>query len=340
MKKNLKIAAALGVVAVVAVGGTFAYYTAQQTFENPFSTTDYSTSAVEKFNPAESNKWEPGATVDKKVTAKNTGEGDVWVRVKFDEAWTRDGKPLRVNKETGVWKAADGLDVFNVKPGTDGKKPEAGVHQVDTAGGSSTGATDGYVLGDTGTVVYKNLKNYSTSSTEAYAEDNAWYYNKDDGYFYYKKTLKSGESTDTLLDGVTLCSDADMGKYNNGVYYMIRKDDPRSEEDDDAPAFDSGNVVEDEDKYNSDGKLKEDKWIKGDLPVELLQSATSSDADSNPYAGYNVFTYKENILDDELLGYAKADYELNITVEFIQTTEKDEELAVNWGWTPNELIHD
>lgn len=337
MKKNLKIAAALGVVAVVAVGGTFAYYTAQQTFENPFSTTDYSTSAVEKFNPAESNKWEPGATVDKEVTAKNTGEGDVWVRVKFDEVWKRGGDTLKFNGDEpkDKWESSDGLETFNVDfdvaAADPGAKPKAGEHQVDTdTGDELDGKKDGQVSKDTGTVVFKNLVNYSTQQD---TPDKVWYYNRDDGYFYYKKTLKSGETTDKLLDGVTLCSDADMGKYNDGVYYWIMPDTTPNV-DDEAPEFNSENVVEDKDKYeNENGKLREGVWIKGELPEELT-------ADDSKYAGYNVFTYKENILDDELLGYAKADYELNITVEFIQTTEKDEELAVNWGWTPNELITD
>ena len=337
MKKNLKIAAALGVVAVVAVGGTFAYYTAQQTFENPFSTTDYSTSAVEKFNPAESNKWEPGATVDKKVTAKNTGEGDVWVRVKFDEAWTRKDASLAFTGNEGAkgqWTSKGGLEdgCFNVPKGEASKKPVAGKHQADPV--------DGLVAEDTGTVVFKNLVHYSAVPTDQYEKNkNSWYYNKNDGYFYYRKTLASGETTDTLLDGVTLCSDTDMGSYIDSVYYYLHKDEtPDKDEDDVTPAFDLSNAIE---NPTDDQILAEDKWIKGELPVETLRIATGSDAASNGYEDYDVFTYKDHQLNQDALGYANADYVLNITVEFIQTTEQGEELANDtWLWTPNELIHD
>ena len=43
--------------------------------------------------------------------------------------------------------------------------------------------------------------------------------------------------------------------------------------------------------------------------------------------GYDIYTYKASKLNETAQGYANADYNLNITVEFVQA---DEEAAQGW----------
>lgn len=43
---NKKVYGLIGIAALAAVGGTFAYYNASQTFNNPFDTTNFGTSII------------------------------------------------------------------------------------------------------------------------------------------------------------------------------------------------------------------------------------------------------------------------------------------------------
>ena len=90
MKKSKKVKAVVGLLALAMVVGTLAYFSKTMSIDNPFSTKKYGGETVEKFTPE--NNWEPGGQVTKEVQAKNTGDYDLWVRVKFDEKWEREGK--------------------------------------------------------------------------------------------------------------------------------------------------------------------------------------------------------------------------------------------------------
>lgn len=92
MKKSKKVKAVVGLLALTLVVGTLAYFTKTMKIDNPFSTKKYGGETVEKFTPE--NDWEPGGQVTKEVQAKNTGNYDLFVRVKFDEKWERDGKEI------------------------------------------------------------------------------------------------------------------------------------------------------------------------------------------------------------------------------------------------------
>lgn len=298
--KKMKIYGLVGIAALAAVGGTFAYYNASQTFNNPFDTTNYSTSSTEKFNPNGDNKdWKPGSTVEKKVFAKNTGDGDVWVRVKFDEKWTgSDGNPLMfdrsvvLDEEGRQFGSRNGLAVFGVAGAEDGiTVKDSSKHQ----GVGEKYETDGFVGGDRGSVVMKNL---------AANWESSWAFNEEDGYFYYKTVLKKDQETALLLDSVTLCDDTDMGYFDNPVYYIA------VEKGTEKPVFDEAGWKE------LEGVAKEQNfkgWTYG-IP----------DKDDESLKDKDVYTYKGNILDESKPGYANADYELDITVDFIQTTEDGE----------------
>lgn len=295
--KKMKIYGLVGVAALAAIGGTFAYYSAEQTFNNPFDTINYSTSSTEKFNPNGDNKdWKPGSTVEKKVFATNTGDGDVWVRIKFDEKWTRGGNVLVFDPSVVPYGddyqfgSKDGLEKFGVA-GYAFIAGDSSKHQ----GVGNDYKTDGLVNEDTGSVVMKNLvANWDVN----------WAFNEDDGYFYYKEVLKTGKETELLLDSVTLCADTDMGYFDNPVYYIA------VDKGADKPVFN----VEGWKKLEEENKEKDfDGWKYG-----------TPEKDNSDLKGKDVYTFKGNILDDSRPGYANADYELDITVDFIQTTEDGE----------------
>ena len=88
--KKAKVKAFAGLLALTLVVGSLAYFTKTMSIDNPFSTKKYGGETVEKFTPE--NNWEPGGQVTKEVQAKNTGDYDLWVRVKFDEKWERNGQ--------------------------------------------------------------------------------------------------------------------------------------------------------------------------------------------------------------------------------------------------------
>lgn len=299
--KKTRLCAMAGVVLVSVAGGTFAYYNSTQTFSNPFDTTNYSTYVTEKFNPGDGHEWKPGAKVTKEVYATNTGDGEVWVRVKFDEVWKRNGN----NLPGTTWSSSD--DTFNpanadkageaIQPGADNEK--------------YVGDRDGVTKDDTGSVVYKELINVTENS----AEGGKWYWNN--GYYYYTSALKKNEKTDTLLKSVQLCGDADMGKYKEVNAYIVV---PKLGENDPLPEY--------KEKYNGC------EWHEGTLNYDFNLKPGDEGYD-NQYEGKDIFTYKANELDENNQGYANAGYELNITVEFVQTDEEGKAAgAAQWSWYP------
>lgn len=296
--KNLKIFALAGIAAIAVVGGSFAYYTTAQTFSNPFDTTWYDSYTVEKFNPSEGKDWKPGARVDKVVNAKNTGEGDVWVRIKFTERWKRGDKEL----ESGEITSGDGR--FN-PTGTEtvnGENvPVAGSHQTKTADNKN----DGDVKGD-GSVVFKGF-DHLTTSPDSTAK--SWYFL--DGYYYYTSPLKSNETTENLLNYVQLCKDTDMGLYKEIKKYCVL-----NKKDADQPAYPGSEWMD----------LNGDK-----LPDNILNPTT--DEDKEKYMNKTIYTYKADALDPDHKGYADANYELDIQVEIVQADTKDAQTARSEGWT-------
>ncbi len=299
MKKNTKVLALAGLGVLTLVGGTFAYYSASQTFNNPFDTSNYGTYSTEKFSIEDGTEWKPGAEVDKEVYATNTGDGEVWVRVKFDEAWSRDNKAF---KKFATTDAGNG---FYVADPADDADPLAGSNQ-----GS---ATDGLTADDTGSVVYKKFDEANLVDVDGKATAKKWYFV--DGYYYYTSALAKDESTVMLLDSVTLCGDTDMGKFDNNSYYKI------VDKGEAAPAFDAST------------------WTAGECGFDAsLKGQTTHKDYATKYAAYidkDVYTYKENKLDTTKQGYANADYELNITVEFVQADpEAAASVATPWTWHP------
>lgn len=139
MKNTKKIKMMAGLLALALVAGTLAYFMKTMSVDNPFSTKKYGGETVEKFTPE--NEWEPGGQVTKEVQAKNTGDYDLYVRVKFDEKWERDGQVITGTELSSADKAkffpADADS--SIAGGSSVYKHLAGVED-----GSWTDGNDGY----------------------------------------------------------------------------------------------------------------------------------------------------------------------------------------------------
>lgn len=90
MKNKKNLLAIAGLVGVLALGGSFAYFSNIASVENPFKTAKYETTVVETFTP--DNEWEPGTTTNKEVLVTNTGNAPIVARVKYQDAWQLQGE--------------------------------------------------------------------------------------------------------------------------------------------------------------------------------------------------------------------------------------------------------
>lgn len=108
MKKKILLLTAVVVCLSIAVGGTLAYFTAEDTAHNIITSGGVSIELVEQtkgeddvlvdFPAGGLHGIMPGADVSKIVSVKNTGEHEVWVRVQLQpKIANTDGSPLPLN---------------------------------------------------------------------------------------------------------------------------------------------------------------------------------------------------------------------------------------------------
>lgn len=109
-----------------------------------------------------------------------------------------------------------------------------------------------------------------------------------DGYFYYKKVLQPGKSTDELLKSVTLCKDANMGSYVNKTYYIMNQS-----------------------STTPDASSK-------DWETEDPRPTDPATGEKIVPAGYYFYTKVETVLDPDNKGLADSTYTLTITTDFCQ----------------------
>ena len=186
----------VGALSLAMIGGILAYYSSTSSIENKLATKKYGgEQIIEKFTPK--NDWELGESVTKEVAVENTGEANLFVRVKLDEKWARGN---------------DNFITLNSKDG-DGKFTNANF----VAGSGQVNPLDGTTTGD-GSVVTKTL------------ESNKWVYSDVDGYWYYNAVLKpagqTGSKTELFLKNLTLAYDTDMGLLEEKKYYTTMEDAP------------------------------------------------------------------------------------------------------------------
>lgn len=83
-KKKLLIVSGISLLTVI--GGTLAYFSTSDTYENIFKSGKYQNEIIEKFTSP--TNWTPGTTTEKEVTVKNNGNVAMAVRASITETWT------------------------------------------------------------------------------------------------------------------------------------------------------------------------------------------------------------------------------------------------------------
>lgn len=91
VKQTKHILVILALLVVAVVGGTIAYYSSQQDFENEFKVPKPGVAIQEKFMPTDS--WVPGEEKSKEVWFTNTGEMDMLLRFTVEAEWVGDDHP-------------------------------------------------------------------------------------------------------------------------------------------------------------------------------------------------------------------------------------------------------
>ena len=180
-----------GLLALVLVGGTWAYYNSTGSLDNKLSTKmPGGEQLVEQFTPEDD--WTPGQEVTKAAGIENKSDVDLIVRVKMEEMWTL------VNGEELSHKSGDANFV--------------------------TG--DGQLIDDDGkteddkSVVAKNMD----LTNWTYGGNGWWYYTGTDGIL----AANGGVSGD-FLKSITLAANADMGKKGTIKYYTEMPSRPMTE---------------------------------------------------------------------------------------------------------------
>lgn len=305
MSKKATALAGLGVLAVV--GGTFAYYNQTVSLENPLTTGHYENELIEDYTPP-TEELKPGATLDKKVGAKNTGDYPVMVRIKMDEVWRRkDDNDVTEDIISHDSTEGDGFAAIaiGVKGGYDDEFIATQYGDTENEPGPDA---DGQVNGDD-SVVRKNL-------AEDYTDD--WIYNPNDGYWYYNKILYKGDVTGNLLDSITLASNIDLGHYIEKDWYA-RGGSSMTQADVKDEDWIEYTVTRDE----TSGEVTDiiiDKTSVGDRNGDGFTDAIDMALALNITSEQKLFRKNESLLDDTAKGYADANYTLTITSQFVQAT--------------------
>ena len=81
-KRNLII---IGLVLLIGIGTTLAFFANSTTLENLFSSANYRTVVQENF--VSPQNWLPGDTTSKTLTVKNEGDGEVYTRICIEDEW-------------------------------------------------------------------------------------------------------------------------------------------------------------------------------------------------------------------------------------------------------------
>ena len=138
MKNKKMPIIALALIAIVGiVGGTIAYFTNSETFENLFATKKFSTTIKENFESPDN--WVPGTTVAKTVEVKNEGNVAVVVRAKIedDKGWYNGATKLSLAEKVTVnltqnsnWVEKDGYYYYKSVVGAGAKTTDSFMESV------------------------------------------------------------------------------------------------------------------------------------------------------------------------------------------------------------------
>lgn len=279
ISKKKTIGFSVAALSMVAVVGTWAFYTSSTTINNNLHTLNYADRTIEEFTPDQN--IEPGSEITKAVGVENTGDYDLVVRIKMTEKWVRDDSTIiSFDSSDSAFKSVVNADPdYTATQGSD---------------------TDGLVTGDE-SVMYKNI-------------DLTNWIEGTDGYWYYNAKLEPGQSTGELLNSLIMATNADMGSYNNAEYYSTTSKD----------VIDAAQAA-----YDANPTEATKAALEAAYNWTTVQPTDTSTI---------TFVKSENNIDNNLSGYANADYTLSIITEVCQATTD----AVNASWTdgtvPSELL--
>ncbi|MCI9105139.1 MAG: hypothetical protein HFG57_04135 [Lachnospiraceae bacterium] len=338
MKKwNKKALAGVGLGALALVGGTFAYYNQTVSLDNPLGTGKYENELVEDYTPP-TEDVKPGATIDKKVGAKNTGDYPVMVRIRMDEKWTKGINPdengVPQGTEDIITQTSNELTKFNIddtkfKTGNNGQKLWLATQQD-----GDDADSDGVTVGDY-TVVRKNL-----------GDKNKWIYNSADGFWYYYKVLGKEDATENLLESISIASNIDLGHYIQEDYYYVGDENTEKESilDSDWIKYkvtrekgtDGKEKVTAVALYEADGKTTTAVGDQNkDGEINAIDLALWLKNQGEMTEGKKLFRRNESLLDENATGYADANYTLVVTSQFVQATP--DALREAWPNMPQEI---
>ena len=87
-KKNKRLITIVGLLLIVVVGATFAYFQSNASFENLFATGTYRIVTTEVFESPDN--WAPGQEIPKTITSTNEGTIPAAVRASITEQWLKE----------------------------------------------------------------------------------------------------------------------------------------------------------------------------------------------------------------------------------------------------------
>lgn len=133
MKKKLLFIAAVVICLSLVAGGTWAYYTAENTAHNVITSGNVDIALQEWGNEEKTEAFKdldgimPGQAATKIVEVKNTGSGDAFIAVKVDvkilpkeEGTEVDPAMITLDYNTDDWtQGTDGIWYYNTKTATD-----------------------------------------------------------------------------------------------------------------------------------------------------------------------------------------------------------------------------
>lgn len=220
-------------VSLCIISGTMAWFSSSDYVTNNFEGTHLQAEINETFTAK--NNWDPGEEQTKEIRVKNTGEVSAFVRVSLYEFLVNFEVDVKDQTGNGNLKQVPQLIQPELDDNdTDTWETAAKNHSTYTKDSSHYVANTAWVsdpVNRTGMVEYGDEKreelpfkymqlNYSEkieTQVNLTSKNDYWLYDK--GYFYYSRSLDPGETTENLLNSITL-SEKIPNKFKGSLYKM------------------------------------------------------------------------------------------------------------------------
>ena len=286
LSKKTQAAVALGAAAVVAVGGTFAWFSTTDQVENVFDMDDFDVSITEAFDPE--TPMNPGSTITKQVGVTNYGDVPVYVRVKFEEKlvlknWAlneEDDKRLLYYADTKTPSGKEDLfakDGTAYPEGTGFEKAIPAVYDEKVIKQFTTGDWSEVQTPDLGSG-FENVKVYTKESTASGEGANTVHQ-----YFAYDTT------DNQIVEIKAMTDDGGTTTYTAKYAYHVVTDEDRE--------IESTHAMKDFEANDALIHGENDKWIKFNFAEAFTGNESDNwilDTDAENNKGYY---YYKHVLD-------------------------------------------